>query len=266
MSTTVDLMGLGMPPALAARLGYNPATLAGVGTTQTGAAVVSSALTLLTTTSGQVAFILNSAISTGRPVFLWNTGTTYSATVYPPSGGSINGLATNAGFILPPLTGGIFQLTNGSGVSAENWYAITSGTDLSVPIPQQVYNAVSTAPTANNLNLTGANITGGSSLVVLNLTAALSAGATNTLPTVAATVTALQTAGMNPVSGCSYELDIYNSSSGNFSWTTTTNTGWTLNGTQTIAQNTYRRYIVSFQSLAAATLQSLGQFAIGSGI
>lgn len=127
-----------------------------------------------------------------------------------------------------------------------------------------VYNAVSTAPTSNNLQLTGANITGGSALVVLNLTAALAAGATLTLPTVTNLILAMQTANVNRgAEAASYELDIYNSSSGNFAWTTTTNTGWTLSGTaQTIAQNTVRKYAVTLTSLTTATLQSLGEFTV----
>lgn len=267
MSTTADLMGLGLPPALASRLGNTPATWAGAGTTQTGATVTNSSLSLLVPASSNTAFILPLAASTGRPFYLWNTSATITAVVYPPVGGTINGAAANAAVDLAPDTGAIFQLVNGSGGSAEQWFCTSVGSGgLSSPLPQQAYNAVSTAPTTNNLNLTGANISGGSSLVVLNLTATLSAGATDTLPTVAALVTAMQAEGFTPVAGASYELDIYNSSSGAFSWTTTTNTGWTLTGTQTIAQNTYRKYIVTLTSLAAATLQSLGQFAIGSGI
>lgn len=265
MSTTQDLMGLGMPAALASRLGNNPASIAGVGTVQTGAANIAAPVALITPASGNTAFILTSSFSTGRPVWVWNQSTTLTALIYPPSGGSINGAATNAAVELPPLSSAVFQLLNGSGVAAENWGAHyganTAGVDSAVP--QVVYNAVSTAPTTNNLALTGANITGGSVLVALNLTAALGAGATATLPTVAALVTAMQAAGLNPVAGGSYELDIYNSSSGNFAWTTTTNTGWTLAGTaQTIAQNTVRKYALTLTTLATATLQSLGAFIV----
>jgi hypothetical protein len=132
------------------------------------------------------------------------------------------------------------------------------------PIPQQVYHAVSTAPTTNNLNLTGANISGGSILTVLNLTAVLAAGATATLPTVAQLVAAMETAGITPVAGSSYELDMINSSTGDFAWTVTTNTGWTLTGTLTVAQYTLRRFILTFTSLSAATLQSIGTYSVGT--
>ena len=130
-------------------------------------------------------------------------------------------------------------------------------------LPRQVYYAVSTAPTTNNLNLTGANITGAADEVYLNLTATLSAGATVTLPTVAALVAAMQTAGMFPELGMSFVLYIYNSSSGNYNWTTTTNTGWTLTATaNTIAQNTMRPYLVTLVTISTATAQSLGEFTV----
>jgi hypothetical protein len=269
MSTTADLMGLGMPPALAGRLGNTPQTIAGVGTSQTGAGALSGGgLFVLTPTSSNTAFVLSNATSTGRPVYVYNSSATYIATIFPPSGGSINGGATNAGFTIPPLSGMLFQLVNGAGVPAETWYTIgNGGADVNSPVPQQVYHAVSTAPTTNNLNLTAANITGGSTLVALNLTAALSAGATATLPSVAATVAAMQAAGMSPVAGASFELDIYNSSSGNYAWTTTADGGatWTLSGTaQTIAQNTVRKYIVTLTSLTAGTMQSIGEFTVAA--
>jgi hypothetical protein len=42
MSTVEDLMGLGMPGPLAARIGNSPKTVAGVGTAQTGAAAITT--------------------------------------------------------------------------------------------------------------------------------------------------------------------------------------------------------------------------------
>lgn len=133
-------------------------------------------------------------------------------------------------------------------------------------VPQQAYNAVATAPTANALALTGANITGGSDEVWLNLTAALSAGAAADLPTVAQLVAAMTAAGLVPVIGSTFILNLMNSSSGAYAWTITAGTGWTLNGTMTAAQNTYRKCLVTLTSLTAATLQSLGEYAITGGI
>ncbi len=53
-------------------------------------------------------------------------------------------------------------------------------------------------------------------------------------------------------------LRVINQSSGNFAWTVTTATGWTLTGTMTVAQNTFRDFMVSFTSKTAAVLTSVG--------
>jgi hypothetical protein len=37
----------------------------------------------------------------------------------------------------------------------------------------------------------------------------------------------------------------------------TTNTGWTLSGTMTIAANTWREFVVTLNTLTTATLQSV---------
>ena len=139
------------------------------------------------------------------------------------------------------------------------------GSGLNPVVPQQIPNTVSTAPTSNNLQLLGLDISGATVVVGLNLTASLSAPATATLPTVANFMTALAAAGINAIAGITYELDIYNSSSGAFNWTLATNTGWTLVGTsQTIAQNTMRRYYVRVQSTTAATITSAGGFTVAA--
>lgn len=101
--------------------------------------------------------------------------------------------------------------------------------------------------------LTAANISGAPD-VVLNLTGTLGAAANAQLPTVAALVAAIP----NAVSGQSYRLRIINSSSGAFAWTVTTNTGWTLGGTMSVAQNTFRDFVLTLTSLTAATLQAAG--------
>lgn len=265
MSTTADLTGLGMPPALAERLGNTPASVSGAGTTQGTATTLRGSLFLATPTASNTGFILSNLISTGRPVRVFNRSATVAAIVYPPSGGAINGGSANAGVTIPPNGMGEFNLLNGNGVAAEAWgAAITSagGSGVGSAVPQQVYNAVSTAPTANDLAIPAASITGASTKVFLNLTATLGAGATLTLPTVAALVTAIQAAGMSVVAGASYEIDVINFSSANFAWTVTTNTGWTLTGTMTAAQNTIRRGIITFTSLTAATFQSVGGYAV----
>lgn len=97
MSTVQDLMGLGFPGPLANRLGNSPITIAGVGTTNTGAALIQSGLTNATTASSQTAFIFNAAASLGRPFYFFNSSAT-TALVYPPVGGNFNGGSTDASF------------------------------------------------------------------------------------------------------------------------------------------------------------------------
>lgn len=58
--------------------------------------------------------------------------------------------------------------------------------------------------------------------------------------------------------GFSYILEIRNGSGSANTATITTNTGITLTGTMTIAQNVTRRFIVTLTSLTAVTVQSMG--------
>lgn len=93
----------------------------------------------------------------------------------------------------------------------------------------------------------------GHGAVDLALTGTLAAGRACTLPLVADLALTLD----GIIVGTSYRLRICNQSSANFAWTVTTNTGWTVTGTATIAQNTWREFVVTFTSLTAATLQNV---------
>jgi hypothetical protein len=115
--------------------------------------------------------------------------------------------------------------------------------------------AFGTNPATSGTTLTGANIAAAASMIDLQMTGTLGAAANAQLPTVAALVTALKTDALGV--GISYRLRIANASSAAFTWTITTNTGWTLNGTMSIPQNTWREFIVTLNSLIAATLQSV---------
>jgi hypothetical protein len=116
--------------------------------------------------------------------------------------------------------------------------------------------ATQTNSATASTTLTAANISGGSGEVYLNMTGALGGAANATLPTVAALLSLFP----NPTVGASYTLRIINSSSGAFAWTVVTNTGWTLSGTMTIAQNTWREFVVNITNVAtpAATLTAVG--------
>lgn len=105
--------------------------------------------------------------------------------------------------------------------------------------------------------LSAANLTGSSTSVVLALTGALAAGANATTDTAAAIVAAMASAGV----GASYKLRVINESSGAFDWTLVGGTGVTVKGTATVAQNTWREFVVSVTAVGSApavTLQNVG--------
>jgi hypothetical protein len=123
------------------------------------------------------------------------------------------------------------------------------------PWPATAYNAASNTSgfTATQQQIFSAEQT------YLNLTGTLGAGAALTPPTVA-TMLATMTPQQAQV-GSTVVLRVINTSGGAFSWTVTTNTGWTLNGTQTVAQDTWRDFIMQITSVGTtptATVQSVG--------
>jgi len=112
------------------------------------------------------------------------------------------------------------------------------------------YNA---SASAVSFTASGAQVSGGSAMVVLDLTGNPAGAANVTLPTVAALVAAMQ----NPVPGDSFLLRIKNSANSG-TWTVVTDTGWTLTGTVTVATATFRDFVVTLTSLTAAVLQNVG--------
>lgn len=164
-----------------------------------------------------------------------------SCNVFPASGDNINSLGANAAFALAGGQTATFECP-----VAGFWFATFT------PMHAQTEFAYTTNAATSSATLTAANVTGGSVEVHLNLTGALGAAANATLPTVASLVAAIP----NAAAGQTYKLRLINSSSGAYAWTVLTNTGWTLNGTMTVQQNTWRDFIVTLTSMAAATLQS----------
>lgn len=108
---------------------------------------------------------------------------------------------------------------------------------------QYTANTATTAATPTAASVIGAQFT------VLDMTGTLGAGVALTMPTVAV----LLAADTNAFDGKSYKLRVINTSSANFAWTVSTATGWTLTGTMSIAQNTYRDFVVTITSVGAAT-------------
>ncbi len=141
---------------------------------------------------------------------------------------------------------------------------------LRMDIQDSAYVAASNT---SGFTCTPAQINSANTLNVLNLTGTLAAGAALTLPLVAGVATTTMqgynnssgTFSYDPLSGVSdtFILDVYNTSAGAYSWTITTNTGWTLNGTMTVAQNYFRRLLCQWTSATTISAQSVGTFAIG---
>ena len=212
---------------------------------QTSALALVQALNVVTVVATAGDSVRLPASATGRYVVIVNAAA-LPLQVFGASTDTINGVATATGVPLPAGNTGIYYCN-----AAGTWF-----TSLRQTIAYSQYAAASntTAFTATGAQVAGANN------CVLDCTGALGSGQALTLPTVAAFVAALP----NAYVGQTTRLRIMNRSSGAFAWTVTTNTGWTLTGTMTIAQNTYRDFQVTLTSLSAAVLQSLGQVIVAT--
>lgn len=99
-----DLTSLGMPPALATRLGMRFAELDGSGTTQgAGAVVYGGTYVGFFPAAGDTAATLDSAFPVGESCVVFNSGTV-TGRLFPPSGGRLNSVTTNTGINIPPQT------------------------------------------------------------------------------------------------------------------------------------------------------------------
>jgi hypothetical protein len=179
------------------------------------------------------------ASSPGLQVVINNNGVN-PLQIYPAQGATdtINGLAATVGVSLHRGTSATFNCT-------------VAGAWLVQPT-SPVAAAFNTNSAASGTTLTAANISGGVASVDLAMTGAVGAGANAQLPTVASLVNGLHA----PTIGTSYRLRIINEGNSSTVWTVTTNTGWTLTGTMTIAQNTWREFVVTLTSLTTATIQN----------
>lgn len=171
--------------------------------------------------------------------------------LFPAVGDQINNLGANIAFAIPAGAAADFYST-----LAGTWHSVMSST-----APQQAYNAIAnTAAFA----LTGAQLSGGTTYIFIDLTGALSPSGALTLPTVAALVTAMTVAGVNPQAGMTVEVEICARTASN-TWTVTTNTGWTLTGTMTLGNSgSTRKFILTLTSLTAAVLRSVGTYTLGA--
>ncbi len=119
------------------------------------------------------------------------------------------------------------------------------------------FATATTISTAAAVTYTAAQILGG--LILRNTNGA---GRADLVPTAASVLAALTQAGRRPVVGAAFEFTIRNTAGAAETITVTTNTGVTLSGTMTIAQNNSKRFALVFTDVrdgnAAYTLYSLG--------
>lgn len=161
------------------------------------------------------------------------------------TGGTGVTIATN---IVPPLTVASYQITFPTGTTATFNHVQT--TPL-ITLPSTQYAALTNT---TGFTLTAAGNEAGAQDCTLALTGTLG-GAANVQSDTALDIVA---AVPNARAGTSYRLRVINASGANFAWTLTTNTGMTLTGTMSIAQNTWRDFYVTLTSLTAVTIQSIG--------
>ena len=94
-ASAATMVALGMAPELAKNVGDTISTaIAGIGTAQSGAALLTGTVNTLTTAGGATAFITPSH-NAGRSIEVFNTSAT-SALVFCPVGATMNGSANGS--------------------------------------------------------------------------------------------------------------------------------------------------------------------------
>ena len=216
--------------------------------TQGGGTVIAAMQNRFTTvaTAGNAA-TLPTAVA-GMSITVVNAAAANYMQVFPAVSGFINGQAVNTSFIVPPNTTVEFVST-----VANYWHTIVT---QNIPLPIQFQ----TNSSATSMTLTAANVSGVANIstpveIDLSLTGAPSTAQTLTMPTVAAVFANIP----NAIAGQTYKLRIINTggtSSG--VWTVGATSGYTLNGTMTIAVGAWSDFIVTLTSTSAITLQRVG--------
>ena len=190
-------------------------------------------------------------------------------------------VAAGTGALLAPSAAGEFQIVANAGTNAAALYATgtvdtingVAGT-IGMPlgpnamllaqstaagaIEAGVLNPVQSAYIANTVSasatIAASNLWGAEAFTALDMTGSLGATGTITLPTIAA----LQAVIPAPTTTTSWTWRILNHSAGNFAWTLGATSGYTLNGTLSAAQSTFRDFVVKFTSNTAVTIQDVG--------
>lgn len=216
-------------------------TITTAGSTQaTGTALTTMFANLATVTAGQGANLMASAA--GQFELVENTGTAGSI-LYAAQGNTVDTINTIAGSIGVVVPAGALAISMATAAGKINTYGVNpKKTSL-------IANTASAGATLSAVSLAQAD-----NINVVNMTGSLSGGAALTLPTVAAYLAALPFANLNNGS----ILRIMNSSAGNFAWTITANGSFTVAGTATVAQNTWRDFNLIVVNGTSATATDIG--------
>jgi len=117
MPLAKDLIGIGVPPAMAQGIGGQGATgLTAAGTTQGTALALVASNNQVTTTALNSGVILP-AVQGGEEVWVYNAGAN-SLAVYPPTGAAINSGAANASFAVATTKSATFKFVTNTVILA----------------------------------------------------------------------------------------------------------------------------------------------------
>lgn len=226
---------------------YADALSANSGAVQAGATAITTSIARFTTVGGAGYSSVLPAAAAGLSITVIHGAAANNMNVFPAGTDQINGQVASTAYVQAP--GSVVEyVTTATGV----WHTIASPNNA---VAAQQFTAVTNT---TNFVLAGTAMAGTADVTV-NCTGTLGSGQTITVPSVASLVAAIP----NATAGQTYRLRIVNSSSANFAWTLTTASGWTLNGTMSIAQNTFRDFYVTLTTLAAIAVQSVG---VGAGV
>lgn len=120
--------------------------------------------------------------------------------------------------------------------------------------PAPTYAVVNGNASTANYTMVAANLTGAQSFVTIAQTGNASGNLTATL----ANATSTFSGATNPVVGASWTLRLINESASAGNWTVANATGWSLFGTMSVNQNTWRDFVLTLTSATTANLQSVG--------
>jgi hypothetical protein len=230
---------------------FADALSANSGGVQAGATAIVTSIARFTTVGGAGYSSVLPASAPGLEITVINAAAANAMKIFPAGSDAIDSLGASAALLVAAGTVATFYCT-----VAGQWHTIVCQSS----IVNQAYSTNSS--TSASTVLVAADVFGGATEHTLNLTGAITVASNAQMPLATALIAAIP----NARAGNTYKLRIINGGgTGSGVWTVTTNVGWTLTGTMTIAASLgYRDFYVTLTSLAAVVLQSLGSGTIGA--